>query len=386
MLYRIVIISAVLMAFTANANAQESNIREIQFSEYLLERDFNGASVKEACAPNNGINVRFLAVADESNLPTFLDFLKLRPQQLSAFNRGQFSQTATAMRYAVENVCEEMRNIGGGAGDDVADTDFDPVIDVVNISGFFFEYRFQHDQPEGFLPLHRRNFPVVELDVDYADDNFPDKNGDVWVYQTAELIITVNNYEYFGYPGTGAPDGLQRVRGSLPCYYKHPSLRAVYRYAWEDCNPDTAADYAPRGVSLIEAVEALGVDFIEQNVDTAAPKQRAPDDTEISVCCRESRRAFGAIHYFTPVGECRKSASDRFNVVASRYCEAPQTDDPAAQSDARDDGRRYNRDDRSRDVCCRDYSTNQAEDFFAEKIWCEDQDDHGVVPDNFCRR
>ena len=386
MLYRIAIICAALIAITANANAQESNIREMQFGEYLLAKDFAGARIEQACAPNNGIKVRFTAFADQSNLPTFLEFLKLRPDELRAFNHGQFSQIATAMGFAVENVCRPMKRGGAEGADESADTGFDPVIEGVNISGFSFEYRFQHDQPEGFLPLHRRNFPIVELDVDYADDNFPDENGDIWIYQTAELIITVNNYEYFGYSGTGAPDSIQPVHGSLPCYYKGPSLRAVYRYAWEDCNPDTDARYAPVGMSLGDAVKALAIDYIEQNIETAAPPQRASDDAEISVCCRESRQSIGAAYYFTPAGECRDPANDRFSVVAARYCEAPQPEEPDGDPDRRDDDRRYDRDSRSRDICCRDFSTNRSEDFFAERRWCEDQDDHGVVPDNFCRR
>lgn len=370
MLYRISMICALWLACLTTATAQESNIREMQFGEYLLDRDFNGGRVKNACEPNNGINVRFIAAADEDNLPTFLDFLKLRPQQLSTFNAGQFSQVATAMGHAVENVCKEMKNIGDGAEVEIANTDFDAVIDVVNISGFFFEYRFQHEQPEGFLPLYRRNFPIVELDVDYADDNFPDENGDVWIYQTAELIITVNNYAYFGNRGTGAPDSLRPEYGSLPCYYKHPSLSAVYRHAWEDCNPDTAAGYAPEGVSLMEAVKALAIDYIEQNVDAAAPRQPAPDEEIINVCCRESL-AVGAAHYFMPVGECRDTTTDRFNVVAARYCEAPDADEP----DVPEEG-----------VCCRDFSNAEPNDFFADQIWCEDQDNTSVVPDNFCRR
>ncbi len=379
MLYRIAIFSAVALAFMASANAQESNIREMQYSEYLLDNDFNGERVKIACEPNNGIYVRFLAFADESNLPKFLEFLKLRPQSLRTFNDGQFSQVASALGYAVEDVCAEMKKVGNQSSGDVADTDFDPVIDVVNISGFMFEYRFQHHHPEGFRPLQRRAFPVVEMDVDYDDDNFPDENGDLWVYQTAELIVTVNNYDFFGYAESGAPGTLRRINGSFPCYYKHPTLRAVYRHAWEDCNPDTLIAFAPRGVSLVDATEALAVDFIEQNIDTAAPRIRASDDVEIEVCCRERSSVFGAAHYFTPVGECRDTASSQFNVVASRYCEAPQPDDAGPEPDARNQSNRYN------DVCCRDYSNNDQSNFFAARRWCEDADDHGIVPDNFCR-
>ncbi len=380
MLRQVAIFSATLLALIVGAEAQDGNIRELQYTEYLRSNDFNGDRVKNVCQPNNGLGIAFQASADEPNLLAFLEFLKIRPDRLSTFNGGQFSQIVTALGFAVQDVCEEMMRVGHEIEEEgEARTDFDPVIDVVNLSDFNFNYRFQHDHPQGHLPLHRRSFPIVELDVRYDDDNFPDEEGELWVYKTAELIVTVNNYDYFGWPESDAPDGLRRDNGSYPCYYKHPTLRAVYRYAWEDCNPETYAENAPSGRNLRDAVRLLAVDFIEQNVDTAPPRRRTSDDQPVDVCCRERGPIFGAKHYFTPLGECRDSASDRFSIVASRYCEPPEPDRPEPST------RRYDPVDRGRDVCCRNYASNTAPDIFASRRWCEDRDNHDIVPDHFCR-
>ncbi len=370
---------AALLALVAGAEAQDSNIRDQQYTEYLLGADFNGDRVQAACQPNSGIGVTFAASADEPNLRPFLDFLKIRPARLSDYNRGQFSQVATALGYGVEDVCEEMMRVGGKNANEAIGTDYDPVVDVVNLSEFRFEYMFKHDHPEGSLPLERRAFPIVELDVKYRNDNFPDEAGDIWIYQTVELIVTVNNYSFFAWPGPREPGTLRLIDGSYPCYYKHPTLRAVYRLPWHLCNPGTYVEDAPRGVSLMEAVRLLTVDFIEQNIDTAAPEKLAPIDEPVEVCCRVRGAIFGATNYFAPAGECRDSGNGRRSVVSARYCEAPEPERLEAEPP------RYDPTDRGGDVCCRNYSDTSAPDIFASRRWCEDRDNHDIVPDYFCR-
>lgn len=382
MLYRIAIFFATVFAMIASGNAQESNIREIQYTEYLLVNDFNGLRVEETCRPNDGVIVTFEPVADEPNLDPYLAFLKLRPDRLRYFNGGQFSQVATALGYGVEAVCEAMIGASEANAEDAPKVDLDPVVDIVNLSDFRFEYHFQHEQPEGYLPLARRVFSVVELDAEYNDDTFPDENNKFWVYQSTELIITVNDYAFFDKSDTRDPATLNRADGSLPCYYKHPTLRAVYRHAWEDCNPDTYIEDAPEGVSLFEAVEALTVDFIEQNIDPAAPRKSAPDEEPTEVCCRERGRFFGLTHSFKPLGECRDHSDKRFSHASARHCKRNEPDPPPPHETPRRGepprgGESPRGGDRDVVICCEDYTLYTGPKFnWMRRDVCLRQDRH----------
>lgn len=371
-------VASMLAAFAAvsTAAAQSVPIRDLLYTNYLKKNDFNGVSVAGACQSEELPGLAFRSSADEQNLTAFLQFLKVRPQDIKFFNNGQFSQTAEALGEAVADVCE---TIARHSDENDADlvftplTTFDPLIDGVNLSDFMFEYRFQHDHPQGHLPLERRAFPVMQLAVDYDDDNFPDGSGDLWTYQTAELIVTVNNYEYFRAPESGRPGAIRQENGSFPCYYTDPTFNAVYRFAWEDCNPNTLVEDALPGKSLKDAIHIVAINFIEQNIDAAGAPVKVEDYTEIEICCRARRPGIGDLHFMTYVNACTEADGSPAEVVPARFCGADDDADNTAPGS-------------SADICCQDYSGINPDIFeWRDRLWCENQDDHRIVQNSLCR-
>ena len=382
------IVAAAVFASPTEATAQGAPIRDLQYTDYLKKKDFNGAEIAAACEATEPPGIKFQSSADEKNIAAFLRFLTIRPNEVRGFNNGQFSQTAEALGDAVIDVCltaKEYTDDSDEASLFKPLTTYDPLIDSVNLSDFDFEYRFQHDQPEGFLPLTRRAFPVLQLDVDYDDDNFPDASGDLWTHQTAELLITINNYEYFALPESGIPGAIQPENGSYPCYYTDPNFHGVYRFPLRDCNPETLIEDAPPGMTLIDAVRKVTVDFIEQNIDAAGAPVKVEDDVEAEVCCVTQRSGLGDFYFMTEIDQCVAPDGGPGEVAPARFCGiedddaeiTPFADDADEDTDVGQTGR---------SVCCQDYSGISPENFWADRFWCEDQDDHAVVADALCRR
>ena len=383
---------SMLAAFAAasTAAAQGGPIRELQYTNYLQNNDFDGARVASACNSEALPGLAFRSSADEKNLTAFLQFLKVRPQDVKYFNNGQFSQTAEALGDAVADVCY---SIARHSDKDDADplmkplTSFDPLIDDVNLSDFMFDYRFQHDHPQGHLPLERRNFPVMQLEVDYDDDNFPDSAGALWTYQTAELIVTVNNYDYFRQAESGRPGAIRQENGSFPCYYTDPTFNAVYRFPWKDCNPETLVEDAPPGMNLKDAVRDVAVNFIERNIDAAGAPVKVEDYVEAEICCKARRAGIGDLYFMTDTNACTHPDGSPADVVSARFCGVDDRDNASSfpGEDDEDDGRDpYRQSDA--EICCQDYSGINPNIFrWEDRQWCQNQDDHRVVPNHHCR-
>ena len=369
------------------AAAQGIPLRENQYTDYLQTNDFNGEAVALACGAAEWPVISFRANADEKNLGAFLAFLQVRPRDVRYFNNGQFSQTVSAFGEAVKDVCANTRFEKTEAElIFLPPTNFDPLVDGINLSYFRFDYQFQHHQPSGYLPLERRNFPVLTFEVEYDDENYPGRNDDVWNYQTSEMTITVNNYEYFRAPESGRPGAVRQEAGSYPCYYVDPNFNGVYRYAWKDCNPDTLeTELPPGGTNLRNAVYQAAINFIEQNIDVAPEPVRVEDEYDEEVCCLTNDGIFA----ITNLNQCRVDENDVYLVQPTRICggdsDADYDDDGEYNDDAGDDGPSPFPGSDGK-ICCQDYSGINPNIYdWKERLWCEDKDDHRVVANSLCR-
>jgi|GEM_PF-5120144 len=380
-------------AATHSASAQGEPIRDLQYSTYLKTNDFDAGRVAQACRADESPGIRFKSSADEKNIALFLEFLQTRPDDIQSFNNGQFSQTAAAIGDAVVDVCQTIADYSEeNDADEIFSplTSFDPLIDDINLSSFEFEYRFRHDQPQGHLPLARRTFPVLELNVDYRDNNFPDQSGNLWTHSTAVLEITINNYDYFRYPESGRVGAIRQENDSYPCYYTDPNFTGVYRYAFEDCNPDTLVDYAQTGKNLKDAVREVVINFLEQNIDTAGPPVRV-EEYGAEVCCEVDRPGIGFLRFMDILENCVGTDGRPGRTVETHYCtpddaeevlseareptpETPDENGPVGGGEPL--------------ICCQDLSVFNPNDplsfFWAERRWCEDKDDHNVVSPGRC--
>ncbi len=382
---KVAVVSALTaFAAVATAAAQGTPLRDNQYTEYLQKNDFNGEAVATACEAAEWPVIAFRSSADEKNLDPFLDFLQVRPSEVKGFNNGQFSQTVSAFGEAIKDICANTKFEKTEAELMFAPpTNFDPLIDGVNLSYFQFDYAFQHHQPAGHLPLERRSFPVLELEVEYDSENYPGRNGDLWSYQTAEMIVTVNNYKHFRAPESGDPGVIRQEYGSYPCYYVDPKFNGVYRYAFEDCNPKTLEAGLPkRATNLSDAVYRATINFIEQNIDTAPEPVKVEDYLDEEVCCL----TVDGVYEMTKVDQCGVDENEVYMVQPVRICGADGEGDPFSPFE--DDAENGDIDPGSKssdNVCCQDVSGINPNIFnWKDRRWCEDQDNHRIVSDRLC--
>ncbi|MEM8770923.1 MAG: hypothetical protein AAGD92_04645 [Pseudomonadota bacterium] len=322
------IAALVLIAGLFGSALAQGNIRESQFADFLYTSGFNGQRVELNCPTNSGIGIGFSATRsanrNDRKVPEFGEFQKIRPNALPTFNGGMFMHAATAIGDAWTEVCAQQgvvttTDLGGE----------DPLIDAVNLSDIDFDYNFSDNRAPGGLAVHLSRIPVVELDVAYINRSFTDTaTGVEWEYQSSELLATINNFQYYDVAEDLSHDAdpdpnkrfIKKRFGSFPCYYVHIELRTVYRFPLRDCNSRTPVGQAPLGVSLREATEELALHFIENNIDIAGGRSRAPvAPAQLTECCRTSRKGgiFSSASYsyiVMPQGLC----SER--VVAPRYC------------------------------------------------------------------
>ncbi len=378
---RILAVIAVLLPLSALAEGRDKTIRDIQYTKYIREHTFPAKQIEQACDPNDGVGVAFRATSDQENLRTFLSFLQRSPETLNQYNGGQFADVAQGLRNAVENVCAGLLPKGGKAAGVPA---FDPVIDVVNLSDFLFEYRFLHYHPQGHRPLRDRNSVVVEISANYDTDYFPDGDSVWWEHETTELVITVNNYDYYASEDAGPWSFPDKEYDSVPCYYIHPGLDAVYRYAVDDCNASTVDFVDPKGMSLQDAVKKLAMEYIEQMIDRAPRRTKVDIESVPDICCQDSEPHYGTDYFFAPAGECSLSGNSFFKNVPERFCKDPAIGN---DDDENEDIDLPVPDETSGYICCRDYSRGRPFVYFkTTRRTCEDRDDHDITYPGLCTK